>query len=179
MDTQQPSNKTELNDRTLWYDGTSTYPAEHVLKSKALFVDKITPEIKRYNQLVSPEKQIRIKTDIDPLKFDWIIPDYFRILNLRGFVIHKLQEHIEQNNFTDKEITDRAVRVSKELKLFENHGLNDVLRVLIFIINTLNNEGVVWGVGRGSSVSSYVLYLIGVHDVDSVKFELDMADFLH
>jgi len=172
-------NKTELNDRTLWYDGTSSYPATGVLHSHVLFVDKITTEIKQYNQLVPPEKQIRVKETNDPLKFDWLIPDEYKNLNVRKYVIDKLVALAEQENYSDKEKADRAVRVSKELKLYEKHTLFDVLRVLIFVINTLNNEGVVWGVGRGSSVSSYVLYLLQVHDVDSVKYELDIADFLH
>jgi DNA polymerase III alpha subunit len=37
----------------------------------------------------------------------------------------------------------------------------------------------VWGIGRGSSVSSYVLYVLGVHDVDSYAYDLDIGDFLH
>jgi DNA polymerase III alpha subunit len=179
VDILRPLSKTELNDRTLWFDGTSSYPATGVLHSHVLFVDKITTEIKQYNQLVPPEKQIRVKETNDPLKFKWLIPDEYKELNVRRYVIEKLIELTERENFSDKEKADRAVRVSKELKLYENHALIGVLRVLIFIINTLNNEGVVWGVGRGSSVSSYVLYLIGVHDVDSVKYELDIADFLH
>ena len=79
----------------------------------------------------------------------------------------------------DTEVNKRAVRVAKELSLFKTHGLFDILRVLIYVINTLDHNSVVWGVGRGSSVSSYVFYLIGVHDVDSVRYELDIEDFLH
>jgi DNA polymerase III alpha subunit len=36
----------------------------------------------------------------------------------------------------------------------------------------------VWGVGRGSSVASYVLFLIGVHRIDSMKYNLDYKEFL-
>ena len=36
----------------------------------------------------------------------------------------------------------------------------------------------IWGVGRGSSVSSYILYLIGVHRVNSLKFGFDIKDYL-
>jgi DNA polymerase III alpha subunit len=37
---------------------------------------------------------------------------------------------------------------------------------------------VLWGVGRGSSVASYCLYILGVHKVDSIKYELDIHEFL-
>ena len=37
---------------------------------------------------------------------------------------------------------------------------------------------VIWGVGRGSSVASYVLYKLGIHRVDSMFYELDIDEFL-
>jgi DNA polymerase III alpha subunit len=36
----------------------------------------------------------------------------------------------------------------------------------------------IWGVGRGSSVASYVLYLLGVHRIDSMYYELNPEEFL-
>lgn len=73
----------------------------------------------------------------------------------------------------------RERRLVKELVKYEQFGFIDVLRTVIFIINKLSDHNVVWGVGRGSSVSSYVLYIIGVHDVDSFAYDLDIDDFLH
>lgn len=143
------------------------------------FVDEMNEEIRRYNNLVPPDKQVRIKTENRPFKFDWIIPDDYKNLNLVDYVTDKLMIDFEQKKFDEDQLPDRANRVSQELILYKKHGVEDVLRVLIFVINTLTNQGVVWGVGRGSSVSSYVLYLIGVHDVDSVKYGLSITDFLH
>ena len=54
----------------------------------------------------------------------------------------------------------------------------DVLRFMVYMIDTMRKNNIVWGVGRGSSVSSYILYLIGVHKVDSIKFELNIEEFL-
>jgi DNA polymerase III alpha subunit len=42
----------------------------------------------------------------------------------------------------------------------------------------MRSNNIVWGVGRGSSVASYVLYLLGVHKVDSIKYGLDIREFL-
>jgi len=36
----------------------------------------------------------------------------------------------------------------------------------------------IWGVGRGSSVASYVLYLLDVHRIDSMFYDLDPSEFL-
>ena len=57
-----------------------------------------------------------------------------------------------------------------------NRNLFPVLKVLIYIIDTMRKNNLVWGIGRGSSVASYVLYLIGVHKVDS-KYNLDIKEF--
>lgn len=179
----QPSSKTVLKGRTLWFDGDSTYAASDI--SKALvgdlppFVDQLNAEILQYNRHVPIDKQIRIKEENRPFAFDWIIPDEYKNLNIVDYVTDKLLTDLEAGKFDKDELPDRANRVSQELLLYKKHGVEAVLRVLIFVINTLDNQGVVWGVGRGSSVSSYVLYLIGVHDVDSVKYGLSIADFLH
>jgi DNA polymerase III alpha subunit len=54
----------------------------------------------------------------------------------------------------------------------------DLLFYLKYLVDTLRENKVLWGVGRGSSVASYVLYLIGVHKIDSLKYNLDIAEFL-
>jgi DNA polymerase III alpha subunit len=47
-----------------------------------------------------------------------------------------------------------------------------------YLVDTLRKNIIVWGVGRGSSVASYILYLIGVHRIDSLYYDLDIAEFL-
>lgn len=69
-------------------------------------------------------------------------------------------------------------RVSSELELFIQHGMLDLLYYLKYLVDTMRENNIVWGVGRGSSVASYVLYLIGVHKIDSIKYELDINEFL-
>jgi DNA polymerase III alpha subunit len=54
----------------------------------------------------------------------------------------------------------------------------DLLRFLVYIVDVMREQDIVWGVGRGSSVASYVLYLIGVHKIDSLYYDLDIAEFL-
>jgi DNA polymerase III alpha subunit len=76
---------------------------------------------------------------------------------------------------TTQEQTDR---VSQELELFIQHGMMDLLYYLKYLVDTMRNKDIVWGVGRGSSVASYVLYLIGIHRIDSIKYNLDIKEFL-
>jgi len=69
-------------------------------------------------------------------------------------------------------------RVSLELELFIQHGMFELLVYLKYLVDTMRENNIVWGVGRGSSVASYVLYLLGVHKVNSIKYGLDIHEFL-
>ncbi len=69
-------------------------------------------------------------------------------------------------------------RVEMELDLFRTRNLYPVLQLLIYIVDTMRKHNLVWGVGRGSSVASYCLYLIGIHKIDSLKYNLDIREFL-
>jgi DNA polymerase III alpha subunit len=67
--------------------------------------------------------------------------------------------------------------VDQELELFVKNGMYDLLHVMKYVVDTLRENNVVWGVGRGSSVASYVLHLIGVHKIDSVKYNIPIEEF--
>jgi len=62
--------------------------------------------------------------------------------------------------------------------LFQERNLFDLLRYLKYLVDTLRSNRMIWGVGRGSSVASYVLYLLGVHRIDSLFYQLDAREFL-
>jgi DNA polymerase III alpha subunit len=69
-------------------------------------------------------------------------------------------------------------RVGEELLLYQERDLFDLLRYLKYLVDTLRKNNIVWGVGRGSSVASYILFLIGVHKIDSLYYELSVDEFL-
>lgn len=75
------------------------------------------------------------------------------------------------------ETQEQTDRVSQELALFIKNDMYDVLHVMKYIVDTLRANNVVWGVGRGSSVASYVLHLIGVHKIDSIKYNIPIEEF--
>lgn len=72
----------------------------------------------------------------------------------------------------------QTARVLLELDLYKERNLTRLLQYLKFLVDQLRKHKIVWGVGRGSSVASYVLYLIGVHRIDSLKYDLDITEFL-
>lgn len=69
-------------------------------------------------------------------------------------------------------------RVNEELVLFTQYGMINLLYYLKYLVDTMRKNNIVWGVGRGSSVASYVLYLIGVHKVNSLQYNLDIREFI-
>ena len=73
---------------------------------------------------------------------------------------------------------DENKRVEEELTLFAQYNLIELLCYLKYLVDTMRSNNIIWGVGRGSSVASYVLYLLGVHKVDSIKYGLDIREFL-
>lgn len=171
---------TPLSNRTLWYDGDSSYNPTKIIPlinkgHKINWVDYLTPEILSYNNIASSE--IKVKETCNPLNMKWNLPREYIELDIFDYVITKhtkLTEHLnsEENEKRDKRLVDELIK-------YKETNLLDVLRTIIYVINRLTLEKIVWGVGRGSSVSSYVLYVIGVHDVDSFKYELSINDFLH
>jgi DNA polymerase III alpha subunit len=101
-------------------------------------------------------------------EINWNMPDEFKNLNVLDFILAK-HSGLDQ---------DQLKRVKEELKEFEQRDLVDLLRFLCYFVTILRSNNVIYGVGRGSSIASYVLYLLGVHRIDSYKFNLDIKEFL-
>jgi DNA polymerase III alpha subunit len=69
-------------------------------------------------------------------------------------------------------------RVGEELMLYQDRDLFNLLRYMKYMVDTFRKNNIVWGLGRGSSVSSYILFLLGVHKVNSIYFDLSIDEFL-
>jgi DNA polymerase III alpha subunit len=100
------------------------------------------------------------------LQRNWRMPNEYKELDIAAYVLGLCKEEHELQ------------RVGEELILYQERNLFDLLRYLKYLIDTLRKNNVVWGVGRGSSVASYVLFLIGVHKIDSLYYNLNIDEFL-
>ena len=97
---------------------------------------------------------------------NWHMPEKYKQLDIAEYLLKLCT--------TDAELQ----RVGTELLLYQERDMFDLLRFLVYIVDVMREQDIVWGVGRGSSVASYVLYLIGVHKIDSLYYDLDIAEFL-
>jgi DNA polymerase III alpha subunit len=142
-----------------------------------LLVDIAQDDIDRFNQHAKDNNYIELSQyrplDITQEEFDatlqsdWNMPDEYKQLDIEQWVI-------EQTPPWDPQST----RVSEELTAFKARNMLNLLRWMKYFVDTCRANNIVWGVGRGSSVASYVLYLIGVHKIDSIKYNLDWQEFL-
>jgi DNA polymerase III alpha subunit len=107
-------------------------------------------------------------TDYDAAcQSNWFMPEEYKTMDIESWVWSKCPPW-------DPEHT----RVQEELEAYKARNMLDLLRWLKYFVDISTEKNIVWGVGRGSSVASYVLYLIGVHHVNSIKYNLDWQEFL-
>jgi DNA polymerase III alpha subunit len=132
-----------------------------------VFVDEITDDIKQFNRYSS--KKLNVKTTLKDLSLKWSIP--------QKYIEMDVDQYIKNIELGSDEYDRRVKRRDRELELFKKYDLVDILKLVVFIVDTLKEKNIVWGTGRGSSCSSYLFYLIGLHCVDVVKYDIPIHDF--
>ena len=119
-----------------------------------------------FGKLKTAPKRSNIN-DFDKQNFeDWHMPEKYYKINVLQWLLDKCQNDEEK------------MRVQSEYDLFEKKKFVKVLQFLIYFVDTLRANNIVWGVGRGSSVSSFCLFLIGVHKINPMLYGLDYKEFL-
>ena len=99
-------------------------------------------------------------------QMSWHMPAEYKQLNIASHILELCSSEAELQ------------RCGEELLLYQERNLFDLLRYLKYLVDVMTDNSVVWGVGRGSSVASYVLYKLGVHRIDSMYYKLDCREFL-
>ena len=97
---------------------------------------------------------------------NWFMPEEYKRMDIAKWILDQCENEQELQ------------RCGAELLMYVERDLTPLLQWLKYLVDTMQANGVIWGVGRGSSVASYVLYKLGVHRVDSIKYELDIGEFL-
>ena len=120
-----------------------------------------TPKLNKYKKLdVSIDEFDQLNQE------NWRMPAEYKTMDIARWLLDQCQG--------DHELQ----RVGEELLLYQERNLFDLLRYLKYMVDTMRKNDIIWGVGRGSSVASYVLFLIGVHRIDSIFYNLPVGEFL-
>tara|TARA_Y100000022_G_C13197557_1_gene351123 strand:- start:73 stop:591 length:519 start_codon:yes stop_codon:yes gene_type:complete len=148
----------------------------HIDKCHVVLCDA-SDDVDKFNTVMEEQGmaplQKYIPLDVDEKTFDgvcqseWFMPDEYKELDVVAHLYNLCKGDDE-----------RFHRVNEELAEFERRGMFNLLRYIIYLVDFMRENNIVWGVGRGSSVASYVLYLIGIHKIDSIQFGLDWREFL-
>lgn len=97
---------------------------------------------------------------------NWKMPDEYKSFDIESWLCNQCTTH------------EQLDRVEEELISYNKFNLVSLLKYLKYLVDTIKSNNVILGVGRGSSCASYCLYLIGVHRVDSIKYKLNINEFL-
>lgn len=148
---------------------------QHLLSS--VLADPNDPEIIKFNAIAKEENlpllNLYTPFNISQSEFDsicqqdWYMPQEYITFDIENWLLNQVEPNSIGYN-----------RLIEEIEAFKSHNMFELLKWLKYFVDTCRANNIVWGVGRGSSVSSYVLYLIGVHKIDPLRYNLDWRDFL-
>lgn len=119
------------------------------------------PELIQYNKLDMTVEQFDNK-----MQSNWLMPEQYKTMDIAQYVLNQCQGEAELQ------------RAGKELLLFQERDMFVLLRYLKYLVDTMRENNIVWGVGRGSSVASFVLFLLEIHRINSLYYQLDIGEFL-
>ena len=89
----------------------------------------------------------------------WFMPDEYKNMDIAKYVLDQCK--------TDEELQ----RAGQELMLYQERDMFILLKYMKYLVDTMR-------VGRGYSVASFVLYLINIHRINSLHWDLQIEEFL-
>ena len=119
------------------------------------------PKLEKY---IDPN--ISIETFDELKQSNWLMPDEYKNMDIAKWVLEQCKDASELQ------------RAGQELLMFQERNLFPLLQYLKYLVDTMRKHNIVWGVGRGSSVASFVLFLIGIHKINSLYYDLPIEEFL-
>jgi len=119
------------------------------------------PILKKYQEL-----KLSIQEYDTNLQNNWFMPSEYYSMDIAHWVLDQCK--------TDTELQ----RAGQELIMFQERNMFNLLKYMKYLVDTLRKNNIVWGVGRGSSVASFVLFLIGIHKINSLYYDLSIDEFL-
>lgn len=109
----------------------------------------------------------KIKT-LEERKQEWFYPNEYNMFPLEDFFLEMVKN--KPKIYKD--------RVLQEVALYKEKDMENFLRFCIYLSVMINEHNLVVGVGRGSSCSSLLLYLLQIHLIDPIEYGLDIKEFL-
>ena len=119
------------------------------------------PKLIKYN-----DPKLSVQDFDNQSQNNWYIPKEYQDLDIAKWVLDQCKSEAELQ------------RAGDELIKFQERGMFILLKYLKYLVDTMREHNIVWGVGRGSSVASFVLFLIGIHRINSLYYQISVDEFL-
>ena len=120
-----------------------------------------TPKLIRYTPSTESVEEFDRK-----FQQTWFIPEAHKDFDIAQYVLTQCSNDAERQ------------RAGEELLMYQERDMFGLLIYLKYLVDMMRKHGIVWGVGRGSSCASFVLYLMGVHRINSLYYDLPIEEFL-
>ena len=134
---------------------------ENEIKFDEILQLENVPELIKYNSL-----DITVEQFDNLNQSNWLMPEKYKTMDIAQYVLEQCNGEAELQ------------RAGEELLLFQERDMFILLRYLKYLVDTMRENNIVWGVGRGSSVASFVLFLLGIHRINSLYYDLSIDEFL-
>ncbi len=150
--------------------GQRVWETKKVTVDSAVDIERLASSLEDPGALLTwtfPDGSDRSVPEFDHIRQGhWYMPNEYQQLDIAEYILGLCTT------------PEQLQRVGQELLMYQEHDLFDLLRYLKYLVDVMREHKVIWGVGRGSSVASYVLYLLGVHRIDSLFYDLNPREFL-
>jgi DNA polymerase III alpha subunit len=161
---QQIYNENDICDLLL---RDPTRNIENMLVEKQIYFDDMFVDTNNLPKLVEyTTNKLTVQEFDESNQNNWHMPIEYKNLDIAKYILDQCK--------TEHELQ----RAGSELLLFQERGMFVLLQYLKYLVDTMRKHNIVWGVGRGSSVASYVLFLLGVHRINSLYYDLPIEEFL-
>jgi DNA polymerase III alpha subunit len=141
---------------------------KRMLVDETVKIERAIQFVETYPELIKYADRDDVQTNVFDREHQarWHMPEEYKNLDIAEYILGLCSTEAELQ------------RVGHELLLFQERDLFNLLRYLKYLVDVMKENRVIWGVGRGSSVASYVLYKLGVHRIDSMFYNLEPEEFL-
>jgi len=106
---------------------------------------------------------------------------YFKVpegFDDKSFLRHLTEEGLKEK-FGENVTKEYRDRLEYELSIIDKMGYPSYFLIVQDFVNWARNQGIVVGPGRGSAAGSLVSYLIGITNLDPIKYDLLFERFLN
>jgi DNA polymerase III alpha subunit len=151
----------------LLMQGREVDSLKNMVVDSSVNIEKVVEYIETFPQFVKNNGNNIAIADWDRIQqSNWHMPQSYKDLDIAQYVLGLCNNEVELQ------------RCGEELLLYQERNLFNLLRYLKYLVDIMTANNVIWGVGRGSSVASFILYKMDVHRIDSIFYKLNIDEFL-